>query len=74
MIAPKHNTRQFTDASEGELKAGETALSELEAETVYLFTDRQEPVETVGPNGETEVFSDDYYNSVYTKGLRCLLG
>ena len=51
----------------GELKEGETPLFELEAETVYLFIDRQEPVETVGPNGETEVFSEEYYNSVYTK-------
>lgn len=50
----------------GNLKSGETALSELNAETVHLFIDNDAPVPTVGPNGETEVFSEDYYNSVYT--------
>lgn len=50
----------------GNLKTGETALSELNTETVYLFIDNEVPVPTVGPNGETEVFSEDYYNSVYT--------
>lgn len=50
----------------GKLKSGETALSELNAETIYLFIDKDAPVPTVGPNGETEVFSEDYYASVYT--------
>lgn len=50
----------------GNLKAGESALSELNAETIYLFIDTVAPVPTAGPDGEIEEVPEDYYNSVYT--------